>query len=273
MIEVFSHTFMQHALIASLMIAAICSILGVYVVINRIVFVGAALAQVSSAGIALAFLLGLNPVITSLVLTLGGVALFGLRGGEKGAPRDSLLGVAFVAAGAASILLLSKTGRGNEEVVYLLQGNILAVTLRQIYFMAGLFFCVAVMHYLFHKEFLFLSVDPEMARTQGFRVKTWNLLLYLTLGVTIALAIRSAGVLLVFSFLVMPPLFGLMAAKRLRAIFALSMVAALLSSFFGLYLSFIVDLPSAPSIVALLGGVLLLTAGVRHALGTVKARL
>ena len=113
----------------------------------------------------------------------------------------------------------------------------------------GVFGGVGLVHYLFHKEFLFVSFDPEMARTLGVRARGWDLLLYLTLGVTIAIAIRVAGALLVFAFLVIPGIVGLALSSRLRYAFAISAAAAIVPAVSGLYLSFVLDLPSAATIV------------------------
>ena len=251
MVEVFRIPFMQHALLAGLLISVLCAFLAVFVVLKRIVFVGVALAQMSSAGVAMALLLGLSPTLLSLLFMLLGVAVFSIRSSEKKVPRESIIGIAYATAAALGILLVARSAQGESHMLNLLFGNILAVTPGDIHLMAGTFIGVGLIHCLFHKEFVFSSFDPEMAETLGMRARIWELIFYLTLGVTIALAIRTAGMLLVFAFLVVPGVFGLMLARVLKTAFVLAMIAAVIPVVLGLYMSFVLDLPSAATIVAL----------------------
>jgi ABC-type Mn2+/Zn2+ transport system permease subunit len=112
---------------------------------------------------------------------------------------------------------------------------------------------IGAIHYLFFKEFTFISFDPIMARTLGFNSGFWNLLIYFTIGATVAFTVKIAGVLLVFSFFVIPTVTSAMLANRMRIIFILSMVFGVLSTVLGLYLAFILDYPAGPTIVAVSG--------------------
>src|ERR687885_177982 len=202
----------RDALYGALVIGVACSALGVYVVLRRIVFVGAALAQMSSAGIALALwlagmgvaLFGLtsHPVALSLVVTLAG-ALFFAGGGRPRIPPDASIGVAYAVAAAAGILLIAKAASGEAHDIFL-QGNILGITHADTLVLLGVSVPVLLLHAAFYKEFLFVSFDRETARTLGYNVAFWNVLLYLTLGLVIASAMQFAGVMLVFNFLVLP---------------------------------------------------------------------
>jgi len=258
----------REALYGALIIGIGCAVLGVYVVLRRIVFVGAALAQVSSAGIALAIwlaglgLFGTSHAYTiglSLVVTLAGALFFGGGGGgRRFLHHEASIGVTYAVAGALGILLIAKAASGEAHDIFL-QGNILGITRHDTLEMLAVVGPVLLLHFVLAKEFLFVSFDPETAQTLGFRVTRWNLLLYFSIGVVIAFAIQSAGVLLVFNFLVLPAVTGLMLARSVREAFIYSIGAAILASVIGFSLSIPFDLPTGPAIIAI-SGVLALAA-------------
>ena len=249
----------REALYGALVIALACSVLGVYVVLRRIVFVGAALAQLSSAGIGLALFLGGlgiggvltgHPVAVSLVVTMLGALFFGAGGGSKsGVPPDATIGVTYAGAAASGILLVAKAKTGEAHDIFL-QGNILGITHADTLVLLAVTVPVLLVHVVFYKEFLFVSFDRETARTMGYQVTRWNLLLYATLGLVIAFAMQFAGVMLVFNFLVLPAVTGLLIARSMGGIFTVAILSGLLASVVGFGLSVPFDLPSGPAIIA-----------------------
>jgi zinc transport system permease protein len=256
----------KDALYGALVIALACSVLGVYVVMRRIVFVGAALAQLSSAGIALAlWLAGLglaaevtsHPVAFSIVVTLAGALFFGMGGARGRIPADATIGVTYAVAGAAGILLIAKAAVGEAHDIFL-QGNILGITHVDALVLLGVAVPVLLVHAVFYKEFLFVSFDRETARTLGYRVDFWNLLLYLTLGLVIAVAMQFAGVMLVFNFLVLPAVTGMLVSRSMRGIFAAAIVSALLAAVIGFSMSVPFDLPTGPAMIVVSGAFALL---------------
>ena len=256
----------REALYGALVIALACSVIGVYVVLRRIVFVGAALAQISSAGIALALWLagaGIalgafgNPTVISLLLTLIAVMFFA-SGARGSVPPDATIGVTYAIAAAAGILLIAKAASGEAHDIFL-SGNILGITRSDTLVLLAVAVPVLVVHFVFYKELLFVSFDRETARTLGYNVRWWDLLLYLTLGVVIASAMQFAGVMLVFNFLVLPAVTGLLLSGTMRGVFCWSIVSALVAAFAGFSLSVPFDLPSGPAISAA-SGVLVLVA-------------
>jgi len=261
----------REALYGALVIAVTCSALGVYVVLRRIVFVGAALAQLSSMGLALgiwlgglglAAALGLHPVLLSLLLTLGGVLFFALSGNRSRVPPDAVIGVVYAAAAAFGILLIAKAASGEAHDIFL-QGNILAITRRDTLVLLAVSIPVLLLHLVFFKEFLFVSFDQETAQTLGYRIRVWNLLLYFTLGIVIAFAMQYAGVMLVFNFLVLPGVTGLLLARSMRAMFAWAIAMAVAAASIGFTLSVPFDLPTGPAIIAVSAALTLLAAGFR----------
>ena len=264
----------KDALFGAMLIALACSVLGVYVVLRRIVFVGAALAQLSSAGIALGlFLNGIgiggelthHPVAMALLVTIAGAMFFGIGGGGRGGvPPDAVIGVTYAVAAAAGILLIAKAKSGEVHDIFL-QGNILGITRVDTLILLAVAIPVLLVHAIFYKEFLFVSFDRETARTFGYNVRFWNLLLYSTLGVVIAYAMQFAGVMLVFNFLVLPAVTGLLLAQGMRGIFSVAIGSALAAALFGFSLSVPLDLPSGPTIIAVSGAIALAAWGIRRA--------
>ncbi len=263
----------REALYGTVVIALACSVLGVYVVLRRIVFVGAALAELSSAGIALALwlagqgiALGLSthPIALSLVATIAGVLFFGSGSGRGHVPPDATIGVTYAVAGAAGILLISKAAHGEAHDLFL-QGNILGITRTDTLVLLAVAIPVLLVHAAFYKEFLFVSFDRETARTLGFLVGFWNLFLYVTLGLVIAFAMQFAGVMLVFNFLVLPAVTGLLISRSMGGTFAWSIAAALIAAVVGFSVSVPLDLPSGPAIIAVSGLIALVGFGVRLA--------
>ncbi|HET7457424.1 MAG TPA: metal ABC transporter permease [Gemmatimonadaceae bacterium] len=251
----------RDALYGAVVIGLACSVLGVYVVLRRIVFVGAALAELSSAGIALALWLsgmglaaGLatHPIALSLVATLAGVVFFASGGGRSKVPQDATIGVTYAVAAAVGILLIAKAKTGEAHDIFL-QGNILGITRADTWVLLAVSVPVLLAHVVFYKEFLFVSFDRETARTLGYNVRFWNLFLYLTLGLVIAFAMQFAGVILVFNFLVLPAVTGLLVARGMAGTFAVAIGSALVAAIVGFSLSVPFDLPSGPAIIAVSG--------------------
>lgn len=263
----------REALYGALLIALGCSVLGVYVVLRRIVFVGAALAELSSAGIALAIWLGgmgwvtgiaSHPLAFSLIFTLVAAAIFGMGGGGRSmVPPDATLGAAYVLAAATAILLIAKSTTGEAHDIFL-HGNILGITRADTITLAAVTVPVLLVHLAFFKEFVFVSFDRETARTLGYRIGVWNQLLYLSLGVVIAVAMQFAGVMLVFDFLVLPAVTGLMLSSTMGGMFLWAIASALVAAVVGFSLSIPFDLPTSPTIIAVSGVIALLAWAVRR---------
>lgn len=256
----------RDALYGALVIALVCSALGVYVVLRRIVFVGAALAQLSTLGISLSFwlagvgmagVLTESPVILSLIATLAGVVFFSTGMRRAQVPPDARIGVAYVVAGALAILFIAKAAAGETHDIFL-QGNILGITRADWLTLLAVSVPVLLVHVVFYKEFLFISFDQETARSLGYRVERWTLLLYLTIGLSIAFAMQFAGVMLVFDFLVLPAVTGLLLARGMTGVFAWAIGAGMAAAVIGFSLSIPFDLPTGPAIVAVSGALVIL---------------
>lgn len=286
--------FVQDALKAALLVAVLSSFLGVFVVLKRIVFVGAALAEVSALGAALAFfppvaglLLPLAarfgattpeayehsvPIVMAFLFMLLAVAFFSQQGLGRHLPREAIIGGAFAGASGLTALVLSTNASGSEHAADALNGNILGVLPLDITLLAIAGAVVAVVQILFFKEFVLVSFDPEVARTLGYRSSRWELLWYLTLGVMIAISIHVAGTVLVFAYLVLPPVTALMISRRMSVVLLLSVLFGAIATFAGVLISVSpANLPMSPTIVACSVAILLLAWAAKSVAGLRKA--
>lgn len=265
--------FVQDALKAALIVAAVISYLGVFVVLKRIVFVGAALSEAASLGGALAFtppiaalfdlatssspalepLDHFRPLILGLLAMLLAVALFSHPALGRRLPREALIGAVFAGSAGLAVLVLSSVGGGDQHALDVLSGNILGVEQQEIAELVWVGAAVMLIQALFYKEFVLVSYEPEFARTLGYRSGRWDLLWYLSLGVMIAVSIHVAGTILVFAYLVMPAAAALRLSRRLGVVLALSVALGVLGTIGGVVLSVSpADLPTSPSIVSVL---------------------
>jgi zinc transport system permease protein len=262
LMEMLQQDFMLRTLAGTGIVAVLCSYLGVFIVLRRAVFVGAALAQVSSLGVALALFLGglwgarthgqlpwlAQPL--ALLLTVGAALLFAFQARERRLPRETAIGVAYAAAGALAILVVAVSAGAESEVMNLLFGNVLTISGPGIAGLGLLALLVGGTHVAFFKEFLFVSFDPDMAQALGLRARWWNALLFATIGVTVAFAIRAAGALVVFGFLVLPAATALTLGRSFQMVIALAIAIGWLACCTGVSISYVFDLPTGPTMVA-----------------------
>lgn len=260
MLDLIAQSYFQSALIAGALVGAMCSLVGVYVVLRRVVFLALALAQIASAGLALALLLGWSPLPTALAASLAGAVAFSQIAGRGRAPVEGVLGASYVLAAALAIVFIAKNPVGEARALGVLFGNILSVPAPELAALAAVSVTVVLVHLQFRKEFVFVSFDYETAAAQGLNARGWNLLLYLTLGVAIAFAIRSAGLLVTFALLVLPGLGARLLTVGITAMFGASVALGTLAVPIGLTAAFALDLPTGATIalgVALLFGLAL----------------
>ena len=245
------NAFLRRALLAGILAALACGFVGVFVVLKRIVFVGVALAEMSSAGIALALLIGFSPLLGGLAFTLFGVLLFAARLAPRRVPNESSIGVAYAIAGAVAILLIAKAPGGEKHMLELLQGNVLTVDTLETEQMALVYVVLGAMHALFAREFVLVSFDRDQASTLGFRAAWWDTLLFATIGGVIAFSIRAIGVLLTSTLLVMPAVTALILCRRLRSSLVLAPILAVAAVILGLHFSFVLDVPASAMTAAI----------------------
>jgi zinc/manganese transport system permease protein len=238
--------------------------LGLHVVRRGIIFIDIAMAQMASLGICLAVLLRLDLQSTAtfaiaLGFTLLGAAVFSLTGKRASEiPQEAVIGISYVVAAAAAVLMLSRAAEGDEQIKQMLVGNILLVTPTEVWKCFGLFAAVGVLHFALRKNFLVVSFDRDGAYASGLRVRWWDFLFYAAFGLVVTSFVRIAGVLLVFSYLIVPAVCGINLASTLAKRLLVGWIIALIGGVAGLFFSFYWDLPSGAAIVCTFGALLIL---------------
>jgi zinc/manganese transport system permease protein len=242
--------------------------LGLHVVQRGIIFVDIAMAQMASLGIcvALLFRFDLHGWITfaiALTFTILGGALFSFTGKRTSKiPQEAIIGIAYVVAAAAAVLLLSRAAEGDEEIKQMLVGNILLVTPMEVWKCFGLFLAVGIFHLGMRRNFLLVSFDRDRAYQKGLRVRWWDFLFYASFGLVVTIFVRIAGVLLVFSYLIVPAVCGINLARSIRARLLWGWIVATIGGIGGLFWSFYGDLPSGAAIVCTFGILLIVVSAI-----------
>ena len=258
--------------LACLVLTGIHVHLGIHVLARKVIFVDLALAQVAALGSVCGVLLGWDLHTDpwqikgfSLAFAVLAAAVFSLTRmrGER-VPQEALIGITYAVALGTTILASSHLAHGAEEVSELLAGSILWVRPSTVGWTALLYVAVGAFHFAFRRQLLLVSLHPDGAEQQGLSVRLWDFLFYVSFGLVVTSSVSIAGVLLVFSFLVIPAVIAALFADGLRARLLVGWVAGTLVSGAGCALSYERDLPSGPTIVACFGAALVLAGVVHH---------
>jgi zinc/manganese transport system permease protein len=234
--------------------------LGIHVIARKVIFVDLALAQIAALGATYALTLGYDPYSDSLAVSLfslaytfvGAAAFAVARMRKERVPQEAFIGIIYATASAAAILLLSKSATGGEELKHMLVGDLLLVSPKAVLEMALLYGAIGLFHYIFRKSFLAISLDSEAAEMSGLRIRFWDMLFYMSFGVVIVKSVAVVGVLLVFSYLVVPAVIAQMWSDTIRGRLLAGWAIAILASTLGIVWSFRSDYPTGPAIVVTL---------------------
>ena len=260
--------------VACMIMVAIHSYLGLHVIAREVIFVDLSLAQMAALGTVVALLVGVAPdsqtaYFFALGFTAFGAFLFALTrtSGKGRVPQEAIIGIVYVVASAAAILVADKAPRGADAIKDILVGSLIWVTWPTIEWKLALPYAVlGVFHYLLRKRFLTISFHPEEAERAGWKVRWWDFWFYLSFGIVITFSVPIGGVLMVFTFLVVPAAIAFLFTRDLRKLAYIAWGSGALASFLGLWLSYTYDLPTGPLIVCMYG-MLLAAAGVLRKLG------
>jgi len=253
--------FMVQAFAAALATGALLSYLGVHVVGRGIVFVDLALGQISSLGVAFAAFIGTGLTSIPLIFTLAGALLMSfINIRDKRLKQEAIIGILYAFASALTVLLISKTPHGDSDIQEVLFGNILSVSWNKITTLGIVFGAIAVIQIIFFNKFFALTRSFELGENHSIGVfNFWNFLFYISIGLAIVFAVKINGVIPVFSYLIIPGVSAIMLTKNNAAVFIIALIISMLAGFFGLNFSFHYDFPAGSSIVAVLGGIFILT--------------
>ena len=272
MVTVLDVKWMLVPFLACLVLSGILIYLGLHVIARKVIFVDLALAQIAAFGATYALTLGYDPnadpltvSLFSLAFTFVGAGAFAIaRMRKEKVPQEAFIGIIYAAASAAAILTLSKSPTGGEELKHMLVGDILLVSLPTVIQMALLYIGIGIFHVIFRKKFLAISLDPERVEAAGTNIRFWDLIFYMSFGVVIVKSVAIAGVLLVFSYLVVPAVIAQMFSDNIMGRLLLGWLAALMASMLGIVWSFYSDYPTGPAVVVMLGIVLILASMVYY---------
>jgi zinc/manganese transport system permease protein len=259
------------AFVASLILTGIHSYLGIHVVERGVIFVDLSLAQIAAFGGTVGYLAGhemhsTGSYVYSLVFTLLGAAIFALTKshGRTRIPQEAIIGIVYAVSAACAVLVMSKATRETEHLKEMLVGNILSTSWSDLAKTAALYALVGAFHFVFRERFLLISRDEPEAVRRGWNVRFWDFLFYASFGFVVTSSVAIAGVLLVFSFLIVPSVAAMLFAERIGVRLAIGWTMGVIVSAVGVWISFTLDLPTGAAIVATFGAALLVLAIVRR---------
>ena len=252
MLEMVSYGFMQRAFIASALIGVVCSLVGVFVVLKGLAFIGAGTAHAAFAGVAFGFLIGGNPLVFSILFGLSAVWITSLLEVKVKMKPDVSLGVFYTFTMALAILFLGLMPTYNPEILGYLFGSILSVTPTDLKTILVLSMIILSCLFIFFKEFHFISFDQEMAEASGIPAKMLFFLLLNLISLSIVISLKAVGAILVLALVVIPAASAEQWATHIRSMMLGSAAIGVLASWGGMILSYWLDLPSGATIVLLL---------------------
>jgi zinc/manganese transport system permease protein len=255
--------------LACLVLSGIHAYLGLHVLTRGVIFVDLALAQVAALGMTTALFFGYAPqddaaYYYALAFTVAGAALFALtrehrHGGRvEGIPQEAIIGIVYAVTAALTVLVLDRVAQGGEQIKQLLVGSILAVTSEEVVRVAALYSAIGALHWLCRRPLLAISLGQP-----AHHIRAWDFLFYLTFGLVVTSSVRIAGVLLVFSYLIVPAVVGAYLASGISRRLIIGWTVAFAVSGLGLGASYLGDLPTGATVVATFGLLLALVGSVR----------
>ena len=258
-------TVMKWPSLACLLLPGMLVYLGLHIVRREVIFVDLALAQVAALGTCVCLMLGheakeAHTFFWSFGFTLIGAAIFALTRAKEHhrVPQEALIGIVYVVAAALGILLLSRSPEGNEELRRTLIGDVLLVNPTDVMRTFAIYLGIGAVHFVFRKRFVMLSFEPERAAAAGWALRWWDFLFYALFGLVVTSFVQIGGVLLVFSYLIVPAVCANFLTARLGALLAIGWTTATVASVVGLYLAYRFDFPTGAAIVCVLGAALVL---------------
>jgi zinc/manganese transport system permease protein len=246
-----------------LVLTGIHAYLGFHVIAREVVFVDIALAQIAALGATAAFLFDYEldtweSYASALGFTILGAGVLALtRTRERHVSQEGVIGVVYAVSAAAAVLLADRTPHGAEHLRGMLVGSILSVGGAEVFKVAILYSIIGLFHWLCRQPFFLISTDPAAAYRDGWRVRWWDFLFYASFGVVVTSSVRIAGVLLVFSYLIVPALAAIVVGGRMRTRLIVGWAFGTLVSVVAMVASAVLDLPTGATVVCAFGVILL----------------
>ena len=262
MLEVLQYEFMQNAVLAGLLAAVACGIVGVYVVVKRVVFISGGIAHASFGGIGLGYFLGINPVLGAMFFTVASALGIGLVTRRTRLPEDTAIGILWAMGMALGIIFIGLAPGYAPDLFSYLFGNILTVPTFDLILMLILDVVIIIVVFLLYKEFLLLSFDEEFSKVTGVPTERLYLLLLCLVALTVVVLIRVVGIILVIALLTIPAALARQLTHSLKKMMLLATLTGVVFTFSGLWLSYWLDLASGATIILVSGTALFISFGV-----------
>ena len=265
-------SIMMVPLLACLILTGIHAYLGLHVIERQVIFVDLALAQIAALGASLALLVGHDmhsaaSYRVSLGFTIVAAGIFSSsRFREQRIPQEAIIGITYAVSAALLIMVHSHCGEGDEHIRQSLIGNILLVRPAEVIKIAVIYAFVGLFHFLCRDKFFLISRSSAEALSKGVNVRLWDFLFYASFGLVVTSSVKIAGVLLVFSFLVVPAACAVLFSSGLKTRLMLGWLIGLLASVGGMAASYFLDFPTGASVVCVFGFILLVLASIKRGL-------
>jgi manganese/iron transport system permease protein len=249
LLEPLAYGFMQRALAASLMVGILCSVIGCYVVLRSMAFMGDALAHAILPGIAIAYIMQGNLLLGALVAAVIVALAIGFFSRQGTLKEDTAIGILFAAALSLGVVLISTIQTYAMDLTHILFGNILGVSPADLWLTGSLGFLILLAVLFFYKEFLVISFDPVLAASLRLKAELLRNLMLVLLALTVVVSLQTVGVGLVAAMLVTPGATAYLLTRRLPSMMVLSASIGSFASVTGLYLSYYLNVASGAAIV------------------------
>jgi manganese/iron transport system permease protein len=247
--EPFQYVFMQRALLAVAMVSAVSAVIGAFVVLKGLAFIGDALAHASFAGVAVAFVLGGSIYLGAVVAAIATAMAIGYVGRRARISLDTAIGIIFVGAFALGIVIISRQSNYTVDLFSFVFGNVLGVGWRDLLVIGVMAAVIIAIVVVFYKELLFYSYDPDMAAASGIPVRLLHYGLLALIAISAVVALKAVGIVLVVAMLVTPAATAALLVRRVHLIMLGGALIGLMSSIIGLYVSYYASVASGAAIV------------------------
>ena len=255
MIELFQYLFFRNAVLSCVFAGISCGLIGAYIVNRRMVFISGGISHASFGGLGIGYFLGMNPIIGAAIFSA--ISAIGIEyvSNNSRIKHDSTIGIFWSFGMAVGLIFIYFTPGYAPDLMGYLFGNILTVTIPELFIMASLTIILIIIFRIFYRKILYLSFDSEFLKTQKERVTFYNYFLIVMTALTIVIYIRVVGIILVISLLTIPQAIASLFTSHYKNLLIFSSLWAVLISFSGLFFSYYFNIPSGAAIV-FLGSVL-----------------
>ena len=249
MTEIFEYEFIRNAIFASILASIACGIVGSFIVVKRLTFISGGIAHTAYGGVGLGYLLGINPLFGAIFFSLIASTGISVMRSKKNQSEDTLIGIMWALGMALGIIFISLSPGYAPDLMSYLFGNILAVSLLEIYLMIILNIIIVAVVMINFKKLKAITFDEEYSRAIGINVDKYYFILYLLIALTVVLLIKVAGIILVIALLSIPASISLNFTKSIGRMITNAIFIGVGLMLLGLFLSYYLNLPSGSVII------------------------